>query len=149
MNFILKSLSSLKSGSRGFCRRKGGKTEKAAAVLGRRHETFDLDDHDDDQDDDDHYHDHDHDDYCRVDKDKLRARAVAGGCGNARRRRITRLAVIIIFAMVIIIFIVIFMIVILSKTFIEMTKTQVLPWSEHHAASPSFPLMGEQFSITI
>ena len=108
MNFILKSLSSLKSGSRGFCRRKGGKTEKAAAVLGRRHETFDLDDHDDDQDDDDHYHDHDHDDYCRVDKDKLRARAVAGACGNARRRRITRLAIIIIFAMVIIIFIIIF-----------------------------------------
>ena len=64
MNFILKSLSSLKSGSRGFCRRKGGKAEKAAAVLGRRHETFDHDDHDDDQDDDDdndHYHDDDHD----------------------------------------------------------------------------------------
>ena len=118
-------------------------------MLGRRHDTFDHDDHDDDQDDDDH-DDHDHDDDCRVDKDKLRARAVAGACGNARRRRITRLAVIIIiFAMVFIIFIVIFLIVILFKTITEMIKTQVLPWSEHHAAPPSFPLMGERFSITI
>ena len=128
-------------------------------MLGRRHETFDHDDRDYDGDDDgddgdddhyDHYHDHDHDDICRVDKDKLRARAVAGACGNARRRRITRLAVIIIiFAMVFIIFIVIFLIVILFKTITEMIKTQVLPWSEHHAAPPSFPLMGERFSITI
>jgi len=61
LSALQKTYLSLKSGSRGFCRRKGGKTEKAAAVLGRR-----------------------------VDKDKLRARAVAGACGNARRRRITR-----------------------------------------------------------